>query len=210
MGGEENLDKRYLVLVSALWLSFGVLVVGVLRLSIIRGKYYQGLARENKMEENQIPAPRGNLLDRKGRVIAKSIYRYFKLDGGAKIYEGEGDFQGFKFEGKDLSFDLKRWYPYGEALAPITGYVAYAGKDEINSGWCGGSLLASEMVGRGGVERSQDCRLRGENGRRLVEVDAKGRYVREMGRAEPSAGEDLTLTVDAFWQDKVYKLLEGK
>jgi len=58
-----------------------------------------------------------------------------------------------------------------------------------------------------GVESVMDCRLRGSNGERLIEVDAKGDYVRELGRLEPEMGEDLKLSIDAYWQEKVYRMV---
>jgi penicillin-binding protein 2 len=44
----------------------------------------------------------------------------------------------------------------------------------------------------------------------LVEVDARGKYVRELGRQEPVVTAPLNLSIDAFWQEKIYKLLNGK
>ncbi|MFA6463281.1 MAG: penicillin-binding transpeptidase domain-containing protein, partial [Candidatus Shapirobacteria bacterium] len=55
-----------------------------------------------------------------------------------------------------------------------------------------------------------DCQIRGIDGKRLVEIDALGKYVRELGRQEPIVASDLNLSIDAYWQDKIYKMLGGK
>ncbi len=191
-------------------LSVGILMVGVIRLSLIKGKIYQSLARENKVEETRIPASRGKILDRKGRVLVESVYRYFKYVEGDKAYQGSGEFDGYKFEGKDLAYDLKRKYLYTESMGLLTGYVGLPNESELKGGKCGSKISSAEMVGRGGIEDGMDCKLRGVEGKRLVEVDAMGKYVRELGRAEPEAGEDIHLSIDAFWQDKIYKLLDGR
>ena len=201
---------KYWVLKWGLYFSLGLLVVGVMTLSVVKRSYYQNLARVNKVVESRIPAARGEILDKKGRVLTKSIYQYYKIDAGAKIYQSSGDFQGYKFEGQNLAYDLKRQYTYKESLGLLTGYVGMVTAEEVNSNKCGGSLDVNEVIGRGGIEQNFDCELRGDDGRRLTEVDAKGTYIRELGRQEPVAGNDITLSVDAYWQEKIYQMLGGK
>ncbi len=207
---EELISWKYWCIRVILFLSFGLLLVAIFRLMIIRGKYYQSLARENKVYETLIPAGRGKILDRKGRVVAESIYQYFRMDGEEKVYEEGGEFEGYKFEGKDLAYDLKRQYPYGEATAFVSGYVSKADSKDIENDRCGIKIGPNDNLGRGGVEEYFDCELRGSDGRRLIEVDAKGKYVRELGRQEPVLGKNLNLTIDAYWQEKIYKMVKGK
>lgn len=207
---EELVSWKYWLIKLALVLSFGVLIVAVARLALIKGKYYQGLARENKVYETEIPAGRGKILDRKGRVVAESIYQYFRKDGENKVYEEGGEFKGFKFEGKDLAYDLKRQYPYKETAAFVSGYISKVNSEDIAQEKCGVKVSPLDTIGRGGVEEYFDCKLRGEDGRRLIEVDAKGNYMRELGRQEPVQGEDISLTIDAYWQEKIYKMVEGR
>lgn len=183
-------------------MSLLVLLAAAARLSIIRHSYYKSLAIDNKLLENNISAPRGRILDRKERVVALSLYQY--TDGSL------GDFKGYKFEGKDTAYTMKRKYPYGNSLGVITGYVNKANEEDIKDNMCGVKIDKEDMTGRGGVEEYSDCDLRGRDGKRLIEVDARGVYVRELGREEPVSGKDIVLSIDAYWQDKVYKMLEGK
>lgn len=207
---EEELSWKYWLFNWGLFLSMGLLLVVVIRLSIIKQKYYSMLSRDNRINETVIPAARGNIVDRKGRVLAKSIYQYFKKENDTKVYQGDGDFEGYKFEGNDLAYDLKRQYFYGEAVGLITGYVGKVNDDDLKNVECGIKLGINEVIGRSGAEKFFDCALRGVDGRRLVETDAKGKYVRELGRQEPEKGKDLVLSIDAFWQEKIYKILNGK
>ena len=201
---------KYWILRLGLLLSFGVLLTAVFELSVIKHQYFKMRARDNKIVDSVIPAARGIIYDSKDRVIAKSVYRYFKMDeGGDKLYEGLGDFDGFRFEGKDLAYELKRHYPYGESLSMLSGWVGEVDVDEIEKDRCRTGLMGSDVVGKIGVESALDCQLRGKNGSRLIEVDAKGGYVRELGRMEPEEGEDLKLSIDAYWQEKVYQLVSG-
>ena len=210
MSNSESLPAKYWLLVWGLCFSGGILLVGIMRLSVIRQDYYQNLARNNRVEESRIPAARGQIFDRKGRVLAKSVYQYFKNENGSKVYESSGDFQGYKFEGTGLAYELKRQYTYNESMGLITGYVGMTTQEEMNNNKCGVKLKADEVVGRGGLEEYFDCELRGKDGRRLTETDARGNYIRELGRQEPVAGNNLNLSIDAYWQEKIYNLLEGK
>jgi len=103
-----------------------------------------------------------------------------------------------------------RRYVYGEAAAFITGYTGKISEEEIRADRCKVGIGAEAVVGRGGVEDYFDCELRGKDGERLIEVDAKGKFIRELGRLDPEPGKDLKLSIDAYWQDKIYKLIEGK
>ncbi|MPN54403.1 Peptidoglycan D,D-transpeptidase MrdA [bioreactor metagenome] len=142
--------------------------------------------------------------------MAKSIYQYFKVEDGNKIYSEAGDFDGYKFEGKNLAYELKRNYPYGESMAFVTGYLSSVNKDDIRNNICDVKINGNDVMGKSGIESFLDCRLRGIDGKRLIEVDAKGEYIRELGRDEPKVSSDLILSVDAYWQEKIYKMLNGK
>lgn len=210
MNNVRSWPAKYWLLMWGLYFSLGLLVVGVMSLTVVKSSYYQNLARENKVVETRIPAARGEILDKKGRVMVKSIYQYYKIENGNKIYQSSGDFQGYKFEGQDLAYDLKRQYTYKESLGLVTGYVGLVTADEINNNKCGVKLDVNEVIGRGGIEQNFDCELRGEDGRRLTEMDAKGTYIRELGRQEPVEGRDIKLSLDAYWQEKIYDILGGK
>ena len=211
MGHNENHDWQYWLVNWGLLTTFGILLVAVIRMSVIRGGYYRGLAFENKIVETTLPAGRGDIKDRKGRMVAKSVYQFFETENGEKKFVNSGDYDGSKFEGKDRLWEIKRQYNYKESMGLITGYVGLADGGEVGVERCGGLKLGSEdVIGRGGVEEYLDCDLRGVAGRRLVEVDAKGKYVRELGREEPTVGKTIELSIDAYWQDKIYQILNGR
>ena len=166
------------------YLSFLVLLAGVLRLNLVRGGYYRKQARDNKVTETLTLADRGQMVDRKGRVVVRSQ----EIDGVKR-----------------------RQYVYGEAMAAVTGYVGKADGEELKYGVCGGRILNNlSLVGRGGVEEKMDCQLLGTDGKKLTEVDAKGRIVRELGTYPAAAGKEVELSIDAYWQEKMFKQLVGK
>jgi penicillin-binding protein 2 len=201
---------KFWILKFGLILSLFILLAGVLKLSFIEGSYYSQIARENKVLEMTISVPRSEIVDRKGRVVAKTVYRYFRMEDGDKIYQGSGDFDGYRFEGKDLAYEISREYPYGESMSMITGYVGKASELDITNSKCGVRFWGSDLVGRGGIEDYLDCEIRGKSGKRVVEVDALGSYIRELGRQDPEISSQISLSIDAYWQDKIFKLLKGR
>jgi len=210
MREENGYPWKYWILKFGLILSLLILLVTVFRLSLIQKDYYSEVARDNKVFESVIPASRAEIVDRKGRIIAKSVYQYFKIEDGNKIYQDSGEFNGYKFEGKDLAYEVKRQYDYGESMSMVTGYVGKVNDEEIKNNRCGYKLRNDDVLGRGGIEGYLDCEIRGKNGKRVIEVDALGNYVRELGREEPEIKPPIALSIDAYWQDKIYKLLNGR
>ena len=101
-----------------------------------------------------------------------------------------------------------RYYPFGEPMTQILGYVAAVAEHELN----GDPLLELPgfRIGKTGVERRFDAELRGTAGTSQVEVNAVGRVIRELSRNEGKAGRELVLSVDAGLQNFVHQRLLGE
>lgn len=204
---KQEKDVVYWLFNLMMVVSFLLIIGIVLDLSVVRGAYFKELSFDNRMSESKIPAARGKILDRKGRVLTESVYQYFKVDNGIRVYQDLGEFEGYRFEGKDLAYELRRKYPYGQKASFVTGYVNKVGDADIEADDCLNELSTDDWLGRGGAEAKFECDLRGEAGKRLIEVDAKGDYLRELGRSNPVEGRDVNLSIDAYWQEKVYDLV---
>lgn len=98
---------------------------------------------------------------------------------------------------------LLRSYPFGPNAAHILGYVAKVSEKELT----GDPLLELPdfRIGKAGIEKSQDVKLRGNAGASQVEVNAYGRVVREIARNEGKPGQDIVLSLDAGMQEFVTK-----
>jgi cell division protein FtsI/penicillin-binding protein 2 len=68
MREENGYPWKYWILKFGLILSLLILLVTVFRLSLIQKDYYSEVARDNKVFESVIPAPRAEIVDRKGRT----------------------------------------------------------------------------------------------------------------------------------------------
>ncbi len=101
---------------------------------------------------------------------------------------------------------LSRFYPSGNEIAHLIGYLASPGEEEVAANPL--YQLPGFKVGRQGLERRYESRLRGSAGTRRVEVNAVGREIRELPpRQEAQAGNDLQLTLDIDLQKFVMEKL---
>lgn len=92
----------------------------------------------------------------------------------------------------------KRYYPDGAAMAALIGYTGEISEEELSKPRFDG-YKAGQQVGKAGLELQYEEQLRGREGSRFVEVDARNRVVRDAGvRAEipPEAPPPLTTNID--------------
>jgi penicillin-binding protein 2 len=101
-----------------------------------------------------------------------------------------------------------REYPYGSHAAHVLGYVsAVTEADQV-----GDPLLELPgfRIGKTGVEKHHDLKLRGKAGNSQLEVNALGRIIRELSRQEGQPGDDVGLTIDLGLQKLTVEKLEDK
>ncbi|WP_199554312.1 penicillin-binding protein 2 [Sandaracinobacteroides hominis] len=89
-----------------------------------------------------------------------------------------------------------RHYPDGDAFAHVTGYVGRATAEQYKKTKEPLYLVPGFRVGKDGVERSEDAVLRGKAGARRVEVNARGRIVKELDTRIDVPGHNVQLTID--------------
>ncbi|MDR2175540.1 MAG: penicillin-binding protein 2 [Synergistaceae bacterium] len=102
----------------------------------------------------------------------------------------------------------RRIYPAGAIAANITGFVGEISEAELRNN-PPGRYVGGDIVGKSGIERSYEERLRGTAGEEAIEVNARGRKVRSVDVLKPSKGEDLYLTLDMGAQKLAMELLSG-
>ena len=94
-----------------------------------------------------------------------------------------------------------RNYPAGPSVAHLIGYVGAASAEEYQASRDPLLLTPGFRVGKDGLEKDFDARLRGRPGARRAEVTARGRLVRELETQPDTPGDMLQLTIDADLQD---------
>lgn len=89
-----------------------------------------------------------------------------------------------------------RHYPGGEAFGHVLGYVGRPSREQYLETRNRLYLVPGFRIGKDGVERSKDLVLRGAAGARRIEVNARGRIVRELETQPDTPGETVQLTLD--------------
>lgn len=118
--------------------------------------------------------------------------------------------RGYELSGVLIESEPVRRYPGGTLAAHLLGYLGEVSETELSQSRAVGSgFSAGTRVGRTGIERFYDSRLRGKDGVRYVQEDVRGRPLGTIRDAEPVPGEDLSLTLDSELQALAESLIVG-
>lgn len=86
----------------------------------------------------------------------------------------------------------RRHYPYAGLASHQLGYIGKVSQAQRKQEQSDIGLL----TGQSGLEKVYDKYLRGSAGRRMIQVNAAGRKVKDLGIEEPRPGTDIYLTID--------------
>ena len=208
--------------------AFFLLLASFFRTQVLQNARYALQSEENRLREVPLPAPRGIIFDRTGKVIAENlpgyaisllarnedslrvtmkrigelvsvspeqvgnaVRRYRREPSRPTVLFGDAPFdlvsvleeRRVEFPGLIIQSAPKRFYPAGAAVAAFVGYTGEISEAELGLERFE-TYKAGQQVGKDGIERQYESRLRGQEGIRFVEVDAHGRVVRENARED--------------------------
>jgi penicillin-binding protein 2 len=245
-------QARARVASALVFFSFLFLVAAFFRTQVLRSAQYLLQSEENRLRELPIPAPRGVIYDRNGRVIAENLPGYVisllarnedslrvmmrkigavvpvtpEQTGAAvrrfrreptrpTVLFADAPFElvsvleerRIEFPGLIIQSAPKRYYPDGPAVSALVGYTGEISEAELGQEQYG-TYKPGQQIGKDGIERQYEARLRGREGVRFVEVDARGRIVREQARADlqPEGPPPLYTNIDLDLQRFVHQL----
>jgi penicillin-binding protein 2 len=102
----------------------------------------------------------------------------------------------------------KRVYPDGKVVWAFSGYTNEITEEELTA-LADSGYRPGQQIGKTGLEKQYESVLRGREGGRFVEVDAKNRIMREQGARPdlaPIPGKDLKTNIDLDLQRFVFNL----
>ena len=99
-----------------------------------------------------------------------------------------------------------RDYQHGNLAAHVVGYLGEISEEQLASEEYQ-DYRQGDLIGWAGVEKTRERDLRGVNGTRRLEVDARGRVLRHLGDTPPTSGADVRLTIDIDVQQSVERAL---
>src|SRR5258705_1276029 len=198
---------------------------GFFRSQVLQHQKYALQSETNRLRELPLPAPRGVIYDRNGKVIADNVIGYSvsilaqkedslkavlqRLGGTINLTAPQIEQALRRFRrapGRpavimpDASFDVvsvleehrtqfpgliiqsspRRFYPDGPVVSPFVGYTAEVTEAELAQA-AFADYKAGQQTGKQGLEKQYEALLRGKEGSQFVEVDARGRIVRQAG-----------------------------
>ena len=108
-----------------------------------------------------------------------------------------------------VQVDIRRNYPFGDFASHLVGYIGKITPEQQQVAEYSG-LPNDFLIGQYGLERAYDKIIRGESGKRGIEVDAMGRQKRVVYTTDPIAGEDIITSIDIRTQKAAEEALAGK
>ena len=238
----NDVERRARIASGLIAAGFLVLVAAFFRLQVLQHARFALAAEDNRLREVPLPAARGMIYDRRGRVIAENVPSYTisvlarsergvrdlmgriaalapvtpeQVGGALRRYRHDPSRPvvlfteaGFPLvsvlEERRLEFPEliiqsapKRWYPDSSVVSALVGYTGEISDRELaDSAFL--DYKPGQQVGKDGLEKQYEGRLRGREGIRFVEVDARGRLVREQARPDlaPASPEPLRTNID--------------
>ena len=166
-----------------------------------------GKMGENKTEDI---AKIAQLLDLSTEAIDKSLKAsYVKEDTFVPLKTVQKDKQELKeallqIKGIKITDTKARVYPLGKASAQLLGYVQTISQEELEEKKTQGYTQDSQ-IGKAGIEKLYEERLRATDGVQIVLQDEMGKQTKILAKKNLQNGQDIQLTIDSRVQQKLYE-----
>ncbi|MBK4728395.1 penicillin-binding protein 2 [Oxynema sp. CENA135] len=231
---------RAIVIMLVVTSLIGACLTRLAQLQLVEGDYHQQRAEENRIRLVPVPAARGAILDRQGKILAanrlsRSVYVWPQeqspedwyttatklapilklpveniverieqmgyrsampvrvsqnLSQEAFVALGE---RADEFPGLEIRVETSRQYPQGSLAAHVLGYISEANAEDLKAH---PEYPMGITIGKTGIERALNDYLTGKWGNLLIEVNAQGEELRELGMRSPESGKSVQLTLD--------------
>lgn len=121
----------------------------------------------------------------------------------AKLLENSDQYPDIRWEDS-----YYRYYPYGEAMFHLLGYLGPINQSELiylsKKGYD-----RNDFIGKLGLEKQYDEYLRGKKGKKALKTNAAGQIIDSDIIYDPENGFSLKLSIDLKLQQAAYTLLQG-
>ena len=109
-----------------------------------------------------------------------------------------------EIKGIKITNEESRVYPYGEVTSHLLGYVQNITAEDLEKNKDKG-YTSTSIIGRSGIEKIYEDKLRGRDGAEIYITDEDGLRKETIQKKELVNGEDIKLTIDINLQKKVYE-----
>ena len=114
----------------------------------------------------------------------------------------------YRYDGLDVVASLLREYPYKKITHHVLGHVGHIDRKDLLT--LDKKIYKNgQYIGKTGIEKFYEKKLYGLPGFKHVEINARGRQLRDLDVKAATPGEDLHLTIDINLQEYMYSKLDG-
>jgi len=114
----------------------------------------------------------------------------------------------FNLPGVRIEVVPAREYLYGNIATHLIGYLGEINKEELQQ-QSQAEYEGGDQIGKQGLEKLLEKKLRGELGRTMLEVDARGFEKNQLAVQQPLPGNDVYLTIDSELQKTAEEAMTG-
>jgi len=176
---ERSITKKAIVLVGCFFVLVTVsYLFKIGNLQLKKGEAFLNKSENNHLQHSVIFSERGIIYDRNGKELVFN--------------------SSIKEEGQDF---FKREYSEYRGLSHVLGYVGYPLKDKS------GNYFQDEYIGKSGVEKFFNEKLRGKKGLKIIEKDALLEIKSESVIQSSEEGKSVVLSIDADVQNAFYDFI---
>lgn len=185
---EKQIPKKTVIYLGVVF--FLITIAFSVRLGILqikKGQAYLTRSENNTLEKQILFADRGIIYDRNKVELAwnEKTTLTASFDGKVGNINEEVPFRKYKNPG----------------FSHVLGYVNYPLKDKAGNFW------QDEFKGKDGLEKNYNDIIKGENGSKIVEIDAVDNIHSENIVNIPKKSEGITTTIDSRIQSQLFSLI---
>lgn len=126
---------------------------------------------------------------------------------------GEVEARSVELDGMSIEQGYTRVYPKGDLAAHVIGYTSKISGEQTLRDYQEKGYSTDATVGQAGIEYSMEAYLTPQisyrKGQRVVELDNRGKIIREISYQAPVDGDDIILTIDSQLQQVMQDALEA-
>lgn len=113
------------------------------------------------------------------------------------------------WSGFEIGIRGSRFYPMGKYTSHVLGYLRKLTADDIATGKFD-NYQFTDYIGKSGIEEQYESILKGQTGKKQVEINVRGQVQKVINEQLPVSGSNITLSIDSAIQEKLFDILQAK
>lgn len=196
-------NRKYNIINTIFIILFSFIIIYFSYLQIYKHKSFITQVNLNCIKQTKIPAPRGNITDRNGILLATTIYKN-NLYITPHNYDLKSICNNSTINCLDIFSSIKRKYIAGTATSHIIGYLGRIDRNTLEVDNPDALFADDDLIGQSGIEYIYNRELHGINGYEKyivmangVELSSPNRFIAKNEEfTSPIIGNSITLSID--------------